>query len=168
MDLVYVLAGVFALWYCLSFVVCIAYFAYLTEMDEKYRYANPKHWRIIWLFILPPAAAIWIGCGIVHGFLPLAINALWIAAAYCCAKFPPIQIMGGQDARMLMSIGYLTPTFMIGVPLTFCAGIVLSQIYKKIGPKDRVVDWVSRGRPMVYFLSVGWMVSLALWVSTLP
>lgn len=147
-------------WYYLAIIVCLTYLTWLSTRDVESRYADPKSWKWIWLFIIPPSACIWVALGVTEGPVMLVFNAFWMVVAYLCAKLPGLQIMGGQDARVLLSAGWLFPQFGLAVPFVFCAGLVVSGIVKRFASEEKRADWDARGRPMVPYFLAGWIVCL--------
>lgn len=141
---------------CMSFV--FAHLCELSKKDKELRYADPKEWQGIW-FIL--AAVFVIHCILLSPTHPdwLFGSLMWIVIVYLLAKLPFCKVMGGQDARVLISAGLLFPHwFTIPVALVVALG-VMSVVRRKKLSEEELADWKARGIPMVPFLTVGWVVS---------
>lgn len=140
---------------CISFV--LVYLCELSKKDKELRYADPKEWQGLWI-------------GLISWFLILSIllvqthpdwlfgSLMWIVIVYLLAKLPFCKVMGGQDARVLISAGLLFPHWFT-IPVALVVGLGAMSIRRKKLSEEELADWKARGIPMVPFLTVGWVVS---------
>lgn len=147
----------FAIFYGIMMNCTLVHLIDLSKKDIDCRYAAPKDWRYVWLtsitlflvniLLLAPHHPDWI-----------VASLIWIVITYLLAKIPQIRIMGGNDARVMISAGLMFPHWLT-IPVVFCIGLIAAHIMKKRETDEVREDWKRRGVPMVPFLSIGWLLS---------
>lgn len=146
--------------------LCLMHFSALSRKDVADRYADPKEWRLIWMILIPGCLLLWMLIAVFTGsVLSLLGSLFWIVVVYAAAKIPAIKIMGGQDARVLITAGMLFPHWLT-IPVAFCSGLLMAVLFKKRIRPEVQEDWKVRGMPMVPFFVFGWVVSAIIfdWV----
>lgn len=145
--------------YGLVIGACMSHIKDVGRDDVENRYSDPKGWRNIWLMLITPVCFMWIMIFRYGDPFILVGSLFWIVVTYILAKIPAVRLMGGQDARVLISAGLLFPHWLT-IPTAFCVGLLNARHYKRHHMTDEErADWAARGIPMVPFFSVGWVVS---------
>lgn len=144
--------------YSMGYGVCMGsvmpYLVELSKKDKECRYADPREWRSIWLLCI---VFFIILCTLLLPIHPDWIfgSLIWIVIVYLLAKIPGLKIMGGQDARVLISAGLLFPHWFT-IPVAYIVGLLAMAWKKRKLTEEEREDWKARGIPMVPFFSIGW------------
>lgn len=143
----------FAICYAVFFSLYMHFLIDLSNKDCESRYADPDVWRGVRWVVLLLGGMTWIIVGTIHPGWLLA-SGFWIVMTYCAAKLPKRKWLGGHDARILMSAGFLFPHWLT-IPSAFVIGMVLAALKRKTLNEEQRAEWRSRGIPMVPYLTVG-------------
>lgn len=160
--LLYLIVG-----YGLVIGTCMSHIIDVGRDDVENRYSDPKGWRGIWLMLIIPVCFMWYM--IFHFGDPFMLvgSLFWIVVTYVLAKIPGVRLMGGQDARVLISAGLLFPHWLT-IPTAFCVGLFYAGHHKRHHLTDEQrADWAARGIPMVPYFGVGWVVSALVFLAAL-
>lgn len=153
--------------YGLVIGVCLTHILNVGRDDFENRYSDPKGWRGIWLMLIIPVCFMWYMIFRYGDPFMLVGSLFWIVVTYVLAKIPAVRLMGGQDARVLISAGLLFPHWLT-IPAAFCMGLLYARYYKRHHMTDEErADWAARGIPMVSFFGVGWVFSALVFIATL-
>lgn len=153
--------------YGLVIGACMSHIKDVGRDDVENRYSDPKGWRGVWLMSIIPVCIIWYMIFRYGDPFMLVGSLFWIVVTYVLAKIPGIRVMGGQDARVLISAGLLFPHWLT-IPAAFCVGLLYASHYKRHHMTDEQrADWAARGIPMVPFFGAGWAVSALVFLAAL-
>lgn len=144
----------FGVMYGLCIGILLTHLFDLSRKDKECRYADPAGWRYIWVILIPFFIILCLLISFSHPDWIFG-TLMWIVIVYLLAKIPGLKIMGGQDARVLISAGLLFPHWFT-IPVALVVGLGMMAWKKRKLTEEEREDWKARGIPMVPFFSIGW------------